>query len=222
MTTRGARTRELLLDAAEQLMGSRGVDSVSLREIRIAAGQRNTSALQFHFGDRDGLLRAMAERHIPRLEAIEHALYVAMVDDGRENDVRSLVEILVRPNAEYLREGPSARSWIKISAQLLASPERSLTDFYDNLPAETLSAGAALHDHLSQTLPRAVALERIITVSQASMHLCADRARLEDAQGAGRKHLAIDDFVENFVDMAYGALTAPARSARPEQTVTGS
>jgi hypothetical protein len=196
-------------------MADRGVDSVSLREIRIAAGQRNTSALQFHFGDRDGVLRALADRHFPRLEAIEHGIYVAMIDDGREGDARSLVEVLIRPTAEYLREGASARSWIKIAAQLMASPERSVAELYDNLPAETLAAGAALHEHLQTSvgLPGAVALERIISVSQASLHLCADRARLEDAPEAGRRHLALDDFIENLVDMAHGALTAPAQFA---------
>jgi AcrR family transcriptional regulator len=213
VTTRGARTREKILDAAERLMADRGVDSVSLREIRIAAGQRNTSALQFHFGDRDGVLRALADRHFPRLEAIEHELYVAMLEQGRESDVRSLAEVLVRPTAEYLREGPSARSWIKIAAQLMASPERSVAELYDNLPAETLTAGIALHDQLCTTMPASVALERIIAVSQASLHLCADRARLEDARGAGRRHLELDDFIENLVDMANGALTAPVRSA---------
>jgi AcrR family transcriptional regulator len=211
-TTRGARTRERLVDAAEQLMSERGVDNVSLREIRIAAGQRNTSALQFHFGDRNGLLRAMADRHLPRLEAIQHELYERMVADDRENDVRSLVEVLVRPTAEYLREGPSARAWVRIAAQLLARPERSLRDFHDNLPVETLTSGAAIYDHLCTTLPRAVALERVLAVSQVSLHVCADRARLEDATDTGRSHLDLDGFIENLVDMAFGALTAPAKT----------
>src|SRR5690348_10081248 len=56
MTERGDRTREHLLDVAERLYGERGVASVSMREIRVASGARNTAALQFHFGDRDGLI----------------------------------------------------------------------------------------------------------------------------------------------------------------------
>ena len=69
MSPRGERTREQILDAAELLYGDRGVDAVSLREIRLAADQRNTSAIQFHFGGADGLLVALAERHLPLLAA---------------------------------------------------------------------------------------------------------------------------------------------------------
>lgn len=59
MTARGDQTRNHLLDVAEQLFGERGVNAVSLREIRIEAGARNTAAIQFHFGDREGLIRAL-------------------------------------------------------------------------------------------------------------------------------------------------------------------
>ena len=40
---------------------------VSLRQIRIAVEQRNDAAVQYHFGDREGILRALSERHLPRL-----------------------------------------------------------------------------------------------------------------------------------------------------------
>jgi len=65
-TARGRSTQARLLDAAETMFLERGVDNVSLSQIRIAAGQRNPSAIQFHFGDRMGLLRAVSERHMPQ------------------------------------------------------------------------------------------------------------------------------------------------------------
>ena len=43
-----------LIAAAERLFASRGIDGVSLREINREAGQRNTTSLQYHFGDRAG------------------------------------------------------------------------------------------------------------------------------------------------------------------------
>ena len=47
-------TRERLLLTAEKLLGERGINGVSLREITREAGQRNASALHYHFGSRDG------------------------------------------------------------------------------------------------------------------------------------------------------------------------
>lgn len=211
MTRRGEGTRERLIDVAERLFAERGVASVSLREIRLAAGQRNSSALQFHFGDRDGLLRAIAERHLPRLRAIQETI-AHRFGDADEHDPRALVEILLRPNAEYVFAGSSARAWTRISAELAGHPDVAVTDFAASAPRVATRAGAALLEALSAHMPSEVALERLLTVSLASLHVCADRARAEEAQRSGRVLLAKDAFVDNLVDMAVGALFAPARA----------
>jgi AcrR family transcriptional regulator len=40
------------------------LDGVSLRQITRDAGQRNSTALQYHFGSRDGLVRAVLDHHL--------------------------------------------------------------------------------------------------------------------------------------------------------------
>jgi AcrR family transcriptional regulator len=55
----GARTA--MVDAAERLMAERGIAAVSLREVQDAAEQRNKSAAHYHFGSREGLIRAIIE-----------------------------------------------------------------------------------------------------------------------------------------------------------------
>ncbi len=55
-SAQGDRTREKLIAAAERLMANHGIDGVDLREIHAAAGQRNRSAIAYHFGDREGLV----------------------------------------------------------------------------------------------------------------------------------------------------------------------
>jgi AcrR family transcriptional regulator len=208
-TSQGERTREQLLDAAERLMAERGVTTASLREIRLVAGQRNTSAMQFHFGGREGLVRALVDRHLPRQAVLQQALYDSMVRDGRDDDVRSLVEVLIRPGAEYLEQGPGARAWVRICAELAAHPEREIGDFLDNIPAAAVVCLDRLFRRLSEQMPKRVANERLMIVSQSALHACADRARLEDAAEPGRPTLPLDEFIDDLVDMAHGALTAP-------------
>lgn len=58
-------TRDLLLDAATRLFAERGVDNVPIAEIVRAANQRNTSAIHYHFGNRDEVLRAVLARTYP-------------------------------------------------------------------------------------------------------------------------------------------------------------
>lgn len=220
MTARGDRTRNLLLDVAEQLFGERGVNGVSLREIRIAAGARNTAAIQFHFGDRDGLIRALEERHMPRIEILQQKLYDAMVAEGREDDSRSLVEVLVRPSADYLLLGPSERAWVKIISDLSADPDLLVKDMASSAPDAALQVSYRLYQRLSQLATPTIATERMLVLAQCTVHLCADRARLVDSVES-RPHVPSDVFVENLIDMVCGALFAPvdasisARGAAP-------
>jgi AcrR family transcriptional regulator len=216
-TARGARTRERLLDAAEGLWAERGVEAVSLREIRLAAGQRNNSALQFHFGDRDGLLQALVQRHLPPVEALREQLYVRLVAEGRQTDFAALVEVMVRPHAEYMRRGPSERAWAKILAELGARPGVSRQDMIERVPPTALHVGLTLHEQLTSRIGPELAVERLMSVLNACDHLCADRARLEDTpppapeRRLARPTVPFDAWLGNLLDMAVGALLAPAR-----------
>ena len=90
-------TRLRILLAAEQLFAERGVDGVSLREIGAAAGQRNNSAVQYHFGDRDGLLRALYELRLEPLNLRRTELLDALTAEGRTADLVALVDAYARP-----------------------------------------------------------------------------------------------------------------------------
>lgn len=91
-----------LLIAAERLFALHGVENVSLRQIVVEAGQANHFAVQHHFGDRYGLMRAVLAMRLPELEAIRaRALKRARRAD--ELDVDALVRLLFMPVAEFVR-----------------------------------------------------------------------------------------------------------------------
>jgi AcrR family transcriptional regulator len=208
MTARGDKTRNHLLDVAEQQFGERGVNGVSLREIRIASGARNTTAIQFHFGDRDGLIRALVARHLPRIAELQQQLYDAMVAEGRADDPRSMVEVLVRPSAEYLERGPSERAWVKVMGDLGAEPELEVRDMASDAPEPAVRVSHELYQRLADLVAPVIAAERMLVLAQCTVHICADRARLRDSADS-RPHVPSDVFVENLIDMVSGALFAP-------------
>ncbi|MDG1463243.1 MAG: TetR family transcriptional regulator, partial [Gammaproteobacteria bacterium] len=55
------RTRLQIILAAERLFGEQGIDAVSLRQINVAAGQKNSSATHYHFGNKETLVAAIYE-----------------------------------------------------------------------------------------------------------------------------------------------------------------
>jgi AcrR family transcriptional regulator len=206
---RGDLTRERLLDAAERLFSSRGVNAVSLREIRLAAGARNTAAMQFHFGDRDGVFLALAERHMPRIAEIQEALFQAAVDADELDEPRTLVGILVRPVADYLAVGTSERRWVEIMGNLASLPDLHVPEMISLTPEAGMRAGRLLHRVLVDDMPDRLALQRIIMMAQASLHLSADHARLLEDPTVSRSHATTDVFIDNLVDMLTAALFAP-------------
>ncbi|MBB3173862.1 AcrR family transcriptional regulator [Endobacter medicaginis] len=66
-------TKNRILDAAERLYVEHGVDGVSLRPVT-AAARANLAAVNYHFGSRDNLLRAMLERRLDPLNAARDRL----------------------------------------------------------------------------------------------------------------------------------------------------
>jgi AcrR family transcriptional regulator len=114
-------TRARLLGAAELLFAERGVDGVSLREINRAAGAKNAVAVQYHFGDRDGVVRAVNAKHWPEIDARRHAMldeYEAQPAAG----LRALAAALVRPLASKLADPDGGPAYLQIHAELINLP----------------------------------------------------------------------------------------------------
>jgi AcrR family transcriptional regulator len=113
-------TRLALMRAAEQLFAQQGVDRVSLREIAIAAGQRNVSAATYHFGSKRELIEALLERHSrPIQEGWVDALQQETPE--RKLTLHELVELLVRPIVAKIDDPDGGRCYLEICGELVAS-----------------------------------------------------------------------------------------------------
>lgn len=115
--------REQMIDAAERLVAEHGLAAMSLREVQKAAGQRNKSAAQYHFGSRHGLIEAIVAA---RMGPINEARFerLAAADAAPEPPtLRDLAVAMVEPLAEAtLRPGSC---WARFLRQSHADPEVS-------------------------------------------------------------------------------------------------
>src|SRR5450631_4378979 len=91
-----------LLDAAERLFAARGIDAVSVSEILEVTGQRNKSAVHYHFGNKSGLIAAIAERRSHYLNDRRSQLLAELQTAGNQKDIHALSRTLVLPLAELL------------------------------------------------------------------------------------------------------------------------
>ncbi|WP_436793388.1 TetR/AcrR family transcriptional regulator [Actinospongicola halichondriae] len=171
-------TRRRILDAAESCFATDGIVGATFADILDAAGQRNNSAIQYHFGDRIGLLEAITSRRVEQMAVHRDRL---LDDLPSEPTVRDLVEVIIAPLAAMLGE-PGGSAYLRIQAELLAHPNR------DELP-ELLSQPWSrpglerVQALLVESLPpHSVVLGAVRTVLATTLifHSLADRARLTD------------------------------------------
>ncbi len=96
---RSVATTSRLIETAERLFAEHGIDGVSLRQIADAAGQNNKFAVQYHFGGKPSLLKAIVAYRLPRIDAMRGSLLHELMAADPDPDARALLEVLVRPLA---------------------------------------------------------------------------------------------------------------------------
>lgn len=199
-STNAEDTRARLIAAAETLFAGRGVDGVSLREINRVAGQRNASALQYHFGDRAGLLRAIVTKHKPAIDAGRHAMLDQYEAEGH-HDLRLLASALVVPLATKLADRDGGRAYLQVAAELLNRPVPALDPAYVVDPGDSMFRWRALVEPLLAPEASRVFHARFVAARFAHVELgrrAADRPRRDDRL-----------FVSRLVDLATALLGTP-------------
>lgn len=130
----GERARERLLDAAERLVAQHGFE-VPLRQITLEAGQRNNSAVAYHFSTRQGLMAAVWERLTARVNAERTTLIEHLEAEGRSADLVELARAHVLPMTHEIGAGlPSY--WARFNEVALA---RMPLVFFDEFDADLAS-----------------------------------------------------------------------------------
>ncbi|MGV9413251.1 TetR family transcriptional regulator [Nocardia sp. NPDC003693] len=202
--------RERIILAAEQLIAERG-QSVPLRDIAAAAGQRNNSAIQYHFGSRDGLIEAVVELRMGTLEVRRLELLAEQAGSGTEVGVHELLEALVIPMFE-LGERHGINHYARFLEQVHTHP--AVTDA-SNLESEARTSVRVIMQRLDGALPELTPRLRVRRLRALSTALFALLADHERAVEAGRIAAGDVNAWGEIVDMLAGALTAPVSTRVP-------
>jgi AcrR family transcriptional regulator len=200
--------KQALLDAAAVLMDERGVDNVTIQDISQASGHRNRSAVRYHFGSRDAVVRAVVMRTMDAIDAERNVLLDHLETTGAPLTPRSAIEVIIAPLARQLRT-PEGRRYLRICAQLINHP-RFMSDAGDALTLNASVRRGARHlIPVLTRLPGPVAAERASQVTGFIARACGDQSRLMDSDTPARPVLSVEDFTMNLVDTVLAVLEAP-------------
>lgn len=199
-------TRDRLLRAGEHLFARKGIDGALTGEIVTLAGQGNDSAVHYHFGSRRGLLAAIIDRHMRRMEEQRKPA----LDRNPDADLGTLVAAVIGPLAAELTSG-DGRDFLRIVAQLSGQAGVRTHDVPDPIAGTALERQLALlEDRCRAMLGERVALERIAAMITMLTAALADRAyRVDEGLPVLLGH---DEFVADLIAMLTAALAAPAVS----------
>lgn len=111
-----------MIDAAEQIVASQGLASMTFAEVQQRSAQSNKSAAAYHFGSREGLINAVLDLRMGPVDSRRGLLLEE--HSGVTLDARAIAEIFVRPLAAETVCRPDSH-YARFLAQVLVDPTLS-------------------------------------------------------------------------------------------------
>lgn len=198
-------TRARLMEAAERLFGERGLHAVTLKEINAAAGQRNESALHYHFGSKARLVDAILNTRVAAIDRVRVQRVEALVGSGREGDIAEILRATFEPLTGLLDTEEGVR-FVRFAAQVLNDPDHDLPTVAIRSGFEGINRANGLIMAALGDLAPEIAIQRQRLLVEMVLTSLAIWTRRPDAMS---NDAARSFFVSSLFDAMAGALRAP-------------
>lgn len=209
----GAATRLRILDAAEELFAENGVDGTSLRSIMAAAGV-SISQINYHFGTKEALLRAIFERRgLPHIQERLRLIREAAEQPG-ERRLRAVLEAYFAPVRWHIDGARQVDNFNRVLSRIGGDPgdmARSiLAEFFDGFQHQFI---AELRRLLPE-LPEGDLYWRWHCLLAVLMYSATNLDRLRQVSGNRFDLRDGDAFFDHVMPVLEGALRAPPTARR--------
>lgn len=126
-------TKTELLNAAEELFALQGYHAASLRAIT-AKAKANLAAVNYHFGSKEALLKAVIDRRLLPLNRLRRARLEEVMAEAAAADKRPetgrLLAAFVEPTLSFRNSGSGARAFIILISRGLGEPDPTVRKIF--------------------------------------------------------------------------------------------
>jgi AcrR family transcriptional regulator len=147
-------TKNRILNAAERLFSAQGVLGVSLRAITNAA-QANLAAVNYHFGSKDELIKAVLARRIEPVNEERLRLLDDLTAGGATPTLEDILDALLRPAFAVSSDPTSGKFCMRLIGRVQSDAEPTFREFcqeqFRDIIERFTAAIAATCPHLSST-----------------------------------------------------------------------
>jgi AcrR family transcriptional regulator len=206
---RTEETRVRIIETAERLFALHGIEGVSTRQIVVESGQKNNSAVTYHFGTSKALIRAIFKHRSAVIDADRAKLIAAMNNGAGVQSLEDLVVAIVAPVVRFMAtQSPSYyMRFTREAMQAMGRPALAATIAFVPAYRSVFMRGLMLLDHIP--IPRKK--NRLIMVAEFYVQQLASWERMATMQDPGSEEPVptLTDFASDVIETSIGMLAAP-------------
>jgi len=174
------------------------------------AGQKNHSALQYHFGNREGLIEAILNYRVTPINRERLRRLDLLKRQGRASSVRHLVAVFVEPFAEELLRPVEESCYVSLLAQLYAYPRGRDLFLKNKERTRALHEMSSLMIKALKPLPLPLIHLRLQLLGRQTMTAVAEWDEARRNQSIELDEQALRWRTEGLIDFLVGGLQAPS------------
>jgi AcrR family transcriptional regulator len=198
--------------SAERLFSKYGIDAVSMRQINVAAGQRNSSAAHYHFGSKEALITVTFHYRMERINRRRLQKLDEISKAGQVGDVRVLVQAILLPIVKEIEQSKGGSNYIRFAVQCMGHPQFDFFALRRSEDSEALQRIFSLIKAAVPGVPGKVFSQRFGMIMALITHSLADREIFRLSAKKKKDFFNATAFLNNLVDSCAGVMTAPVSS----------
>ena len=210
-------TRTSILDAAERLFSEGGFDATSTRSI-VAEADVNLAAINYHFGSREGLIRAVLERRLVPLNAER----VKLLDESEKRagrrkglPLREVIHAMIAPAIRFGRDTSQAGpEFMTLMGRVFMDPRESWQLMVEEICGDVIRR---FIEAFARALPKLSPEDRFWRVHfgvGAFVHTLCSSHHIQRVSGGMCDPNDVDGLIERLVTFVEAGMLAESRGKR--------
>jgi AcrR family transcriptional regulator len=202
-------TAERIKEAGQRLIAEHGVDGVSVRDIVLAAGQKNMASLHYYFGTKEQLIKELVIDASKLMEGRREEALAVLQASGEPIALRDLVEITMGGAVLDVDEGGRVATVMRFLGAVTSTHRPLFDEAIGKKYNKSYQKCQELIRKCLPDIPSSILNQRLLFMSVASFNILIAREAAIAFQGHARAYWGAPRTLSNAVDFICAGISAP-------------